>query len=330
MNIYHAIPAYTYKITCKPTGQFYYGFRCKNMSLNRHPHEDLWLYYFTSSNLVKELINRYGKDAFVAEILFTSYIKEEAYLEEQQLIKGAWGDPLLLNKRVHLLGDTGVLFMSTTASAKKVAETRRKNGSHKSGALKGAITREINGTNKQAAEKMMKTKKERGTDKIAIEKMIKTKKERGSAKIGAVKVAEIRKNNGTYITGTAKMLKTKADNGIFEIAAQKMIKTKTENGTFYSASAKAIQTMRIDDTLKDRQRKIAENRKINGTDKIGAAKRAEKLAKSYIVIQPDGISYTIKNLNKFCRENNLDNREMCKICKTGYKHRGWKCTRVEV
>jgi len=55
---------YTYLITFLPTGQVYYGSRCAK---NCNPSE-FWVKYFTSSKLIKEMIQKHGKDSFSYEI----------------------------------------------------------------------------------------------------------------------------------------------------------------------------------------------------------------------------------------------------------------------
>lgn len=55
---------YTYCIKFLVTGQVYYGSRCAK---NCNPNE-FWVTYFTSSKLVKSLIQQYGKESFDVEI----------------------------------------------------------------------------------------------------------------------------------------------------------------------------------------------------------------------------------------------------------------------
>lgn len=55
---------YTYLLKNKTTGMFYYGVK---YGKGAHP-EKFWKTYFTSSKLVKQLIEQYGKDDFVYEI----------------------------------------------------------------------------------------------------------------------------------------------------------------------------------------------------------------------------------------------------------------------
>lgn len=66
MNIY--IP-YTYCLYHIPTNRAYYGVRYARSKSKgiAHP-SDLWTTYFTSSNLVKDLIKEYGKDSFRVEV----------------------------------------------------------------------------------------------------------------------------------------------------------------------------------------------------------------------------------------------------------------------
>jgi hypothetical protein len=59
---------YTYLIHHIPTNTFYYGVRWENVRLKRTPEEDFWIYYFTRSKKVKQLIAEYGKESFEFEI----------------------------------------------------------------------------------------------------------------------------------------------------------------------------------------------------------------------------------------------------------------------
>lgn len=65
---------YTYHIFCTTTQQHYYGSRySRNCSPN-----DLWTTYFTSSRVVKRLIEQYGPGAFEVEIRRTFQTREQA------------------------------------------------------------------------------------------------------------------------------------------------------------------------------------------------------------------------------------------------------------
>ena len=55
-----------------------------------------------------------------------------------------------------------------------------------------------------------------------------------------------------------------------------------------------------------------------------------KLGKEYIVINPCGERIKVKNLNKFCRENNLDCGHMVSVAKGNRKtHKKYKCEYYE-
>lgn len=62
---------YIYKVTNKVTNQFYFGSRTAQVMKTRTPQEDLWVHYFTSSKVIKQQIELYGKEAFTAEVLHT-------------------------------------------------------------------------------------------------------------------------------------------------------------------------------------------------------------------------------------------------------------------
>ena len=48
--------------------------------------------------------------------------------------------------------------------------------------------------------------------------------------------------------------------------------------------------------------------------------------KLFRVISPEGVQSTVKNISRFCRENNLTQSSMCQIVKGKQKqHKGWKC-----
>lgn len=80
-DIYHT--PYTYLIKFKPTGQAYYGVRfAKGCSP-----DELWQTYFTSSKVVKSLIEAHGKDAFDYEIRKTFDTADAAREWETQVLQ---------------------------------------------------------------------------------------------------------------------------------------------------------------------------------------------------------------------------------------------------
>jgi hypothetical protein len=94
--------AYTYYIRNKITNEFYYGSRCKNVKDCRTPVEDFWIYYFTSSNKVAQLIELYGTDSFDIQIIMENEDYDKCYFYEQELIDRHLAEELCLNKFCHL------------------------------------------------------------------------------------------------------------------------------------------------------------------------------------------------------------------------------------
>ena len=75
---------YTYLIKCTINNKYYYGVRWANKV---SPSQDLWIKYFTSSKVIKNLINQYGKDAFIFEIRKTFTTKQEAIAWEETVLR---------------------------------------------------------------------------------------------------------------------------------------------------------------------------------------------------------------------------------------------------
>ena len=58
-------------------------------------------------------------------------------------------------------------------------------------------------------------------------------------------------------------------------------------------------------------------------------KLAEYSSKNWLIINPDGDSFEIYNLEKFCRENNLHARHMGAVAQGKEKtYKGWKCKKL--
>jgi hypothetical protein len=99
--MHNIIPFYVYKITCIPTGEFYYGSRYSHVKANREPIDDLWIHYFSSSRVVKNRIKKYGTDKFLTEITELHTDKEIIYWSEQVYIKNNIHNSLCLNRHFH-------------------------------------------------------------------------------------------------------------------------------------------------------------------------------------------------------------------------------------
>lgn len=126
--------AYTYLVRNKITGQFYYGFRCKNVKLKRHPEDDLWVKYFTSSKKISNLIKEYGKDSFECVILSKDAVPDKCYILEQKLISENIKNKLCLNECCRLTG------RFSTAGRIPSDESRLKSSKTQKGRSKSPIT----------------------------------------------------------------------------------------------------------------------------------------------------------------------------------------------
>lgn len=88
---------YTYCIKFLLTSQIYYGSRCAK---GCHP-DEFWKTYFTSSKLVKKLVEQYGKDSFEVQIrkIFNDNPKNAQEWERRVLKRIKAGEkPNFLNK----------------------------------------------------------------------------------------------------------------------------------------------------------------------------------------------------------------------------------------
>lgn len=75
---------------------------------------------------------------------------------------------------------------------------------------------------------------------------------------------------------------------------------------------------------KEKHREIM--KKFNDDTSI---ERSSSIARNYIVINPLGENFKINNMDKFCKENNLNKQNMCAVSKGRRKHhKGWKCYKL--
>jgi hypothetical protein len=77
---------YTFLVTHKTTGIRYYGSRTSN-NKSKIPEEDLWVKYFTSSKIVKALIEKEGKETFTPQIRKTFLSKDKCLLWEAKVLR---------------------------------------------------------------------------------------------------------------------------------------------------------------------------------------------------------------------------------------------------
>lgn len=93
---------YTYIIHCIETNEYYYGVK---YAKNCDP-LDFWVKYFTSSNVVKDRIKLFGKDAFRFEIRKTFATAEQARVWEHTVLRR-----MNLSIRVNFMNKSnGVIF----------------------------------------------------------------------------------------------------------------------------------------------------------------------------------------------------------------------------
>jgi hypothetical protein len=310
-------PAYVYRLICKPTGQFYYGLRYANIKKYRMPEDDLWIYYFASSDPVDALVEIYGKDSFDYKVIFQSTDIEQTYLFEQTIIKAYWGNPLLLNLQYKDPVTGGKMWAGTAESKQKGVETGNARGSYKVAGER----RKADGTAKLATQKAVATKKKLGIFETSGKKGGATRKANGTSKLAAQKAVATKKKRGTHKIGGKRSGETRIRNGTGKIGAQKGAETRKRNGTSKISAQKS-----------------AETRKRNGTDKIAAQKAVATRAKNgkdaehssiWQLTKPDGEVIVIKNLAKFCRENDLSADGMQRCSSGLYKqHKGWKCKKL--
>lgn len=124
------------------------------------------------------------------------------------------------------------------------------------------------------------------------------------------KIRDIRIANNSYVTGTAKTLETKA-----------------KNDTFKKAAVKAANTCRERGIIKENGQKSLAAKIANGTVTMEAAIAA--VTKDWEVTNPEGESFTIRSLEKFCKEHGLDASTMGKVARGKAKsHKGWKCRQL--
>lgn len=321
MSIYQGIPAYVYKITLKPTGQFYFGCRSKNIRLRLLPKDDLWKYYFTSSTVVDALVECYGESAFEYNVIYESTDRDEVYWVEQDMIGSQWGDPLLLNKRYDKRGRGSPVFLASAESTKKATATKKRRNSAKTGAAKAVATRRAMGILKSAALKG-----------------VATRKANDSYRTGASKAIATRISNGTLLTGlqiawdlnVKQWRLTSPDGVVYKV---------TNLSEFCRQHNLCSSVMNAVDKGRSKQYKgwLCEclSTPPEVREEIIRSNTKEKLDRNtmdytndmqWVVTNPVGDEIPVKNLRRFSRDNGLDYACMRDVAKGRQSnHRGWKC-----
>ena len=102
--------SYVYKITCKITGEFYFGSSFSAKSDR----------YWGKGRKIKERISLYGKENFVKEILGEFYDRVEAHKVENEYIEQFRNDDKCLNERLeHRFGLYGEESRAKNSAAKR-------------------------------------------------------------------------------------------------------------------------------------------------------------------------------------------------------------------
>jgi hypothetical protein len=87
---------YVYRIDHILSNKFYIGSR--SIRDTKAPKDDLWIKYFTSSKIVKDLVNFNGKESFSTSIISIHNTYLESWTEEQTIISKNIGDINCLNQ----------------------------------------------------------------------------------------------------------------------------------------------------------------------------------------------------------------------------------------
>lgn len=113
--------AYTYLIKFKPTGQYYYGSRYKNIRLGIDPHDDLMIKYTTSSKDVNDLIAEHGLEAFEWEVRRTFDTPKQATAWEIRVLRRC----RVLEDKKWLNSNIAGHILPTEKSCKKISDAHK-------------------------------------------------------------------------------------------------------------------------------------------------------------------------------------------------------------
>jgi hypothetical protein len=150
---------FTYILYSKATNQYYYGSR---YSKGCHPSQ-LWTTYYTSSKLIKQLVNDHGKDNFTAKITRTFKTKEEARLWEHRFLTKvkASTNPKWLNQH------NGAGDFLNKGGLKLTPEHKRKISESNLGKIKPGTSKSLLGNTRRRGKKFTEEQKR----KVSVAKL---------------------------------------------------------------------------------------------------------------------------------------------------------------
>ncbi len=104
------------------------------------------------------------------------------------------------------------------------------------------------------------------------------------------------------------------------------LKHSEESRRLISETKRGINVNTSLELEKKRKRWLLDNPNNNP---IAKAKAIDAIVKVYLVVSPLGETIKVKNMAKFCRENNLHKGNMCSVAKGKLKHyKNWKCSYI--
>jgi hypothetical protein len=291
-HVYSNGTKYSYLVTFadKDITYLYYGVQYAKKS---NP-INLGKNYFTSSNKVKNLIKRFGLENFTFQV--------------RKVFEDHWSVDDLLDFEFNC-----IKFLKTKYPDRCINQYRRGTNNSENPHLKGALHPAYGVSNKRGL-KLIHNKETQFQSKVSPQEL-QSYLDKGwvlgcNDATRAIHKERARKNkeSGNWINPMSNPESLK------KMAATR--KEQSNNGT-WTPPMKGI-------TGKDNPRygsKQTDNQK---------QKAAEANQRNWIIINPDGKEYSVTNLRKFCRDNDLSNSNMCSVSTGKLNHyKGWKCKRED-
>lgn len=115
---------------------------------------------------------------------------------------------------------------------------------------------------------------------------------------------------------------------------ERKLKQSGKNHVYYGKKrpehSEAMKNQIISDETKEKLSKSLTGCNNGMYGKHLPQERIDKMSKTYLVTNPDGVSFYIKNLRAFCKEHNLDRANLYSVMKGKvHSHKGWKIEKVD-